>query len=343
MLNKGKSMNVCHGGSAKLMLSNSEETRISSFSEDLWPVDADFSRSRSQLIGGRLSAPGTRTEPSLQVVTWDEIGSLPESIFGIDYGEEKIFTIVPDGKVSGQLDLDALFVRKRTSKLLVMLHGALDRDVFTLPRMEYRRTLRDFDGSVLFIQDPTLYSHDKLTLGWYIGTQYDNGHEMLVHLIRSAMAVVDPKRLVIAGSSGGGFAALAVSARLPESSALVFSPQTSVENYHVHHRRRLISAAFPDLKPTTDTLIPLQERLDMGSLYSKGTSNQVYYLQNTGDPFHIRYHLWPFMKHAGLDLGRGEMRNHRIKVECRYLREGHGGPRPNQLRLYINRVFDGGF
>lgn len=302
-----------------------------------------FRGSRSALVNGRLSVPQNRSEPNLITLSWEDLASHPELVFGVDFGQEKLFTLVPDGAVSQYLDLDALFVRRRSPKLLVVFHGALDREEFTLPRWEYRRTLKEFDGSVLFVQDPTLYAHEKLTLGWYVGTQTDNAHHMIVRLINQASALIEPKQVLLTGSSGGGFAALAVSARIPNSSALVFSPQTSIENYYVGHRRRLMSSAFPLLMPTMESLTPFEDRLDMGALYSKGTSNRVFYLQNTGDPYHIKNHLLPFMRHAGLDLAKGDMRNERLKVECRYLRDGHGGPRPNQLRLYVNRVFEGGF
>lgn len=317
--------------------------RISTFSRELWPVDEAFRKTRSKPAGGRLSAPSDRRKENPTVLTWEELDTFPECIFGVDNGQEIFFTLVPDGRVSHQLDLDALLVKRRSSKLLVVLHGALDRGKYILPRMEFRTTLEKFDGSVLFIADPTLYVHEQLTLGWYVGSQVDNGHAMVEFLVRQAVKSLEPRQLVIAGSSGGGFAALAVSARIPESSALVFSPQTSIEKYNLNHRRRFISSAFPDIIPGFESLSAFEERLDMGSLYRKGTNNRVFYLQNTGDPMHMKNHCIPFMRHVGLDLLNGEMRNKRMKVECRFLREGHGGPKPKQLLLYVNRVFDGGF
>lgn len=81
----------------------------------------------------------------------------------------------------------------------------------------------------------------------------------------------------------------------------------------------------------------------MGALYSKGTNNKVLYLQNTGDPTHLKKHCLPFMRHTGLDLLEGEMRNERIKVEFSFLREGHGGPTASQMRQYVNKAFSDKF
>lgn len=317
--------------------------RISTFDATSWPIDEQFRETRSQLLNGRYSTPEPVPETDSHVLDWDQLREDPNSLFGIDRGEEVRFTITPDGDLSQHLDVDGLFVKRRSSKLLIVFHGALNRDKYTLPRFEYKSSLKDFDGSILFLQDPTLYLHKRLGLGWYIGTDSDDGHSIISYLVSEASRVLGPKQLVLAGSSGGGFAALAISARIPGSAALVFSPQTSVEKYNLNHRRRLMSAAFPTLTPTIETLTPLEDRLDMGALYSKGTENKIFYLQNTGDPFHMKNHCLPFLPHVGLNLSEGEMRNKRIKLECRFLSEGHNAPRPQQMRLYVNRVFEGGF
>lgn len=314
--------------------------RISVFDEALWPVDEAFARERTKLVNERFSVSSSLEEESSFELGWGELQDRPEEIFA---EQQKRFTVTPDGYVSEQLDLDGYFVRRDPSKLLVMFHGALDRDKYHLPRFEYQRALKDFDGSILFVQDPTLYVHPRLTLGWYIGTQLDDGHAMVARLINEAVNVLNTSHLVIAGSSGGGFASLAVSARIPGSSALVFSPQTSIENYTTGHRRRFISAAFPDLQPNFENLSSIENRIDMGALYSKGSQNRVFYLQNTGDPYHMKKHCLPFLEHAGLNFLDGEMRNERIRMECRYLSQGHNAPRANQLQLYVNRVFSGGF
>lgn len=294
-------------------------------------------------VDGRLSAPsGSGSDIQSEELSWYSISAEATKFFDLGKGEEKRYTIIPDGHVAKQLDLDVHFVRGHSSRLLVVLHGALDRKKFTLPRFEYKRSLKDFKGSILFVQDPTLYTHDRLTLGWYVGNHLDNGHAMVEHLVRAVAQAIGKPRILTAGSSGGGFAAMAISARIPGSEALAFSPQTSIEKYHVGHRQRLISAAFPELRPTRESLSAYENRFDLGAVYSKGTENHISYLQNTGDPVHTKNHLLPFMEHAGLDLFEGEMRNERIKVECRFLREGHGGPTPKQLNLYVNRVFQTG-
>lgn len=322
------------------LLSEPTSGRISSFDPSLWPVDDKFRAMRSLPVGGRLSAPlGSVSETQSVEISWEAISDEPTRFFNLSRGEEKRYTIVPDGHVAKQLDLDVHYVQGPSSRLLVVLHGALDRKKFTLPRFEYRRALKDFKGSILFVQDPTLYTHERLSLGWYVGNHLDNGHAMVEYLVRAIAQALGAPKILMAGSSGGGYAAMAISARIPGSEALAFSPQTSIEKYQRGHRQRLISAAFPGMRPTRENLIALQDRFDLGAIYSKGTSNHVSYLQNTGDPVHVRDHMLPFMKHAGLDLFEGEMRNDKIKVECRFLREGHGGPTPQQLNLYVNRVF----
>src|SRR5690625_3097942 len=143
--------------------------RISSFDPSLWPVDDKFRAMRSLPIDGRLSAPpGSVSETESDEISWGALNAEPTRFFDLDSGEEKRYTITPDGHVAKQLDLDVYFVKRQSNRLLVILHGALDRNKFTLPRFEYKRSLKDFRGSILFVQDPTLYTHEQLSLGWYV-------------------------------------------------------------------------------------------------------------------------------------------------------------------------------
>src|SRR5699024_7620338 len=134
----------------------------------------------------RYSNPEPGPETGSRVLDWDQLREDPNSLFGIDRGEEVRFTITPDSDLSQHLDVDGLFVKRRSSKLLIVFHGALNRDEYTLPRFEYKSSLKDFDGSILFLQDPTLYLHKRLGLGWYIGTDTDDGHSIISYLVSEA-------------------------------------------------------------------------------------------------------------------------------------------------------------
>src|SRR5699024_4210848 len=169
---------------------------------------------------GRLSAPRHDIDAAAMplAMTWQELNENAERVFNLDTNEERQFTITPDGVIAKELDLDGLFIKRHSTKLLVVFHGALAREKFILPRFEYQRALQDFDGSVLFLQDPTLYVHKDLTLGWYIGNHIDNAHSMIEHLINIVANVLEPTRVLLTGSRGGGFAALAISAKIAGSS-----------------------------------------------------------------------------------------------------------------------------
>lgn len=309
--------------------------KISTFREDLWRVDPDFSATLREPIGGRLSAAGSRDDDPL-LLSWRELNHKPDSLFRKQSGELP-FTILPDGTISKHLDLDGLFIYNGSEKLLVVFHGALARETYTLPRWEFKRALAGFEGSILFLQDPTLYVHDNLTLGWYVGTEDDDGHLMVRELVEKAIAVLEPRQVVFTGSSGGGFASLAVSAHFPDSTSLVFSPQTSIERYLQPHRTRLISSAFPNLDPSGIQLEHMKDRLDMGALYSTERLNKIYYIQNAGDLSHIEAHCIPFVEVVG--RSSGDQAAQRLRVEYKYLGHGHQPPRPHRFRAFVEDVF----
>lgn len=309
--------------------------RISTFNKELWPVDPTFRTSRNVPITGRLSASVDRPDDPL-LISWTELRQTPHLIFQ-DRPGEFTFTILPDGSLSEELDLDGLFDYRGTEKLLVVFHGALDRAIYTLPRWEYKRSLREFDGSILFLSDPTLYVHDQLGLGWYIGTERDNGHLMVRELVANAIKVLDPSQIVFMGGSGGGYASLAVSAHFPGSISLVFSPQTSVERYFISHRTRLISSAFPNLEPSESNLETMQDRLDMGVLYSTERANRIYYIQNSGDLSHLEAHCIPFVE--AVSRASRTFADEHLKVEYKYLGYGHQAPKPHRLLEYLEKAF----
>lgn len=311
--------------------------QISTFNLKLWEKDQEFQKRRNVLITTNVA----RID-DCAYLGWDEVCSTTDSPF-IDLSKEfeQQFRIVPDGNISRRLHLDALLIRRNSSKLLVVFHGALDREKYTLPRFEFKNTVKRFDGSVLFISDPSLQTHDELGLAWYVGDEVDNGHEMITTLVKEFARHLSAEKIVLTGSSGGGFTALATSFHIDGSVALPFSPQTSVEGYYQSHRARLVASAFSTWGDLKQNLMSNATRFDLGALYnSQVARNKVWFIQNTGDKFHTLNHCIPFAQSLGIDFSKGNYHNENCKFDLVLYRDGHKPPLPDMMNDYIARAFD---
>lgn len=153
----------------------------------------------------------------------------------------------------GGQHLDALLVNKESDTMVVAFHGALDRKTHAIPRFERLRTLNELPVSTLYVGDPTLWMGEHLRLSWYVGWLEFDAQRVIAEWAVAAALRVGASHVIFTGSSGGGFAALQVSALVPGSMALPFNPQTMVYQYRPHGRfwiqRSLMRAAWPHLAP----------------------------------------------------------------------------------------------
>lgn len=194
------------------------------------------------------------------------------------------------------LPLSALAIRRPGSRrLIVHLHGTLDRSRVSLPRFERLRSLSALDANLLLLSDTTLSVEPSLPTAWYVGTPEVALTDRYAALIRSVMTQWEVEHTVIAGSSSGGFAALALAPRVPEALAIAFSPQTRIRlrptatpfRQFVYNRFGGWDGieARPELRP----------RVDLLELYRRHDGGNAWYVQNTGDAEHLARHAAPFI------------------------------------------------
>lgn len=156
--------------------------------------------------------------------------------------------------------LDALLVNKGSDTLVVSLHGALNRQRFTLPRYERLRTLTAYSVSSMYFTDPTLYLDDQLQLGWYTGWKGQDVQSHIAEWIIAAQKAVSASKVIISGSSGGGFGALQISSKIPGSLAVVFNPSVYIRGYlnngekgaHATERK-YVTSVHPELSDLVKT------------------------------------------------------------------------------------------
>lgn len=205
--------------------------------------------------------------------------------------------------------LDILLVTKPSPTLVVSLHGAIDRKKYELPRFERFRSLNKFSVSALYLGDPSLWSGPDLELAWHTGWDDTDMYPIYADLIQLIASKIGARNIVLNGGSGGGFAALQVSALIPDSVAVVYNPQTSIYSY-MHPKwplmpqKRYIRNVWPSLVNediakfdfTQDWTIPMGDRLSAVRTYSKPRKNRVLYMINMQDLHHVEDHYKPFAR-----------------------------------------------
>ena len=169
-----------------------------------------------------VADPGTDGSLAPLVITGDP----RDSCFPTDRGAVRWSYDFGGGRI-----LDALGINEGGDVLVVSFHGALDRERYMLPRFERMASIRKLGLSSLYIADPALHLNSSLQLAWYTGWPEIDLLDIIAEQCVRAANDLDAKALILSGSSGGGYAALQVGARIDDSIALAFNPQTHIHGY----------------------------------------------------------------------------------------------------------------
>ncbi|WP_342318175.1 hypothetical protein [Corynebacterium mayonis] len=131
-------------------------------------------------------------------------------------------------------------------------------------------------------------------LHWHAGNIYaPNLQKQLADLISLAADQNMSDQIILVGGSAGGFASLILATLLPNSTALVWNPQTDLRRYHKSFVDQYERLAWRGKFPQGDGL-PIFSAV---SLYAEaGTQARVLYLQELSDEHHVTTHLAPFKK-----------------------------------------------
>lgn len=163
----------------------------------------------------------------------------------------------------GPLVLPFALQPDRGDILTVLFQGAVDRAKVRLPIfLRWRYQIELGLGPTLALADPTLDLSGAMRLGWYLGTEHDDLVPHLSTVIRRAADSLGVRHIVLAGSSGGGFAALQVASRLPEAVVVAMSPQTDLRQYS----RRLVHSAVE--RHSASRTFPGRRSIRRGSAFS---------------------------------------------------------------------------
>lgn len=264
------------------------------------------------------------------VVTAPSFADVP--LPGVDERQRASLTCEEDPR----LTLETLLLRRDHPDLVVVLHGALVRKDVTLPRFEWLRSLRERPENLLFVSDPSLAWDERVPLAWYVGPEQHDAMARVATEVSTLAQRLGTTRTAFTGSSGGGFASLALAASTPGSLAVSFSPQTRISRYGVTMAVKTFrTRLFPDHPDMDAVEAAHQGRVDMVHRWNEDPGSFVRYVQNSRDPDHIEAHMRPFLAATGVDPETFEG-NRRVSVALDDFGEGHSPPRPQQMRAHLD-------
>lgn len=203
-------------------------------------------------------------------------------------------------------DFPALYYPNESKALFVMMPSAINRQKMILPVFSrWTWALKGiFPGSVLCIADPTLDLDDQLQLGWLLGNkEHCATAELAEFVVKFAQLQGIPNdKIIIYGSSAGGFAALALAAHIEGSVAVAINSQTDALSYESSRQVALVRKSCFDDLPEDVIRHDYSDRVDMTSRWKNVNSSKVFLVQNELDVHHYDVHFKPFWKALGGSL-----------------------------------------
>ena len=249
-------------------------------------------------------------------------------------GAQRFRHAYPGGRM-----LDALLVNRGSRTLVVSFHGALDRKLFSIPRFERLRSLLKYRVNSLYFSDPSLHIDPSLELSWFTGWKNVNVHRDMASWITQSAEALGSERIVLTGSSGGGFAALMVGSYLPDSVVIAYSPQVDIRLYEADGKyphaakRSYLRHVWPELVQGQDIAKfnfattwneSIEERTSAVARYSQPRDTQILFVSNTRDIHHHQVHLPALRDALGNDPGRFQVLTYAGP-------EGHHPPGPAEF------------
>lgn len=134
--------------------------------------------------------------------------------------------------------------------LLCMGSGVIDQNTKSIPRFQRYRWKDNFEESLIYYFDPTLYLSTELQVGWCIGTKDDWYVEKISKIIKKIISNVKIKEenVLFYGTSSGGFVSSTLATLIKGSTAFVGNFQYSIFKVHTKiHLKNMQKYCFEGL------------------------------------------------------------------------------------------------
>lgn len=244
---------------------------------------------------------------------------------------------------SNSWNFPALYYPNEAKSLFVLLPSAVDRQKSSLPAF-HRWTWADsgfFPGNVLCISDPTLTLHEDLKLGWMLGNKDSCATSELSEFITEFAKAkgIPHDKIVIYGSSAGGFAALAMAAHIEGSVAVAVNPQIDATSYVFTAQVDLVCKTCFGMSKE-DVHQQFEKRVDMTRRWEDVKYSKAFIVQNTTDTHHYIKHYTPFWRALGGNPEAAGVSYAGRHLAWLYTAEGGHGPETKDMANEIITLLD---
>lgn len=236
-----------------------------------FPVDTDYRRWRQKQY---------RYTPD----EFMALERLPSGLFMLDYGP---------------VELAMLIKNRRASASFYGFHAAqspLTRQ--PVPYFQGRKVAPKRLNQIL-ISDPSLYLHDDVRVGWFLGNKHCDLLEELPPIMDRIDALMGAERRLLWGNSAGGTAALRYAR--DQDVSVVMNPQIILTNFTFGRVRPWMQHGW-DI-PDHDNSWFFAEKI--GDLRNTPPKGRIVYCQNEHDD-HVELQLKPLAEILGVSLAPGD-------------------------------------
>ena len=197
----------------------------------------------------------------------------------------------------GRQWLDLYVEDRRSHATLVMFHSALTGQQRFVPVFQGRWLAEQASVNLIAVADPSIALGD-VDLAWYLGNRpMGSLPPLLGPLIKHAARCLRTQRLILAGSSGGGFAATMYGQWLPNSLVLAVNPRLDLSAKPTAAVPRYLRECHGARSRTPLERIR-REFMTARNVAIAGAelSSTVLLYQNMGDAVFLRHQAIPFIR-----------------------------------------------
>ncbi|WP_117149367.1 alpha/beta hydrolase [Paraliobacillus zengyii] len=188
-------------------------------------------------------------------------------------------------------------IKSDSDKAIIFGSGAYDATSdLNPPIFQRHKWMKHFDETLIYFNDPTLYL-GKINIGWGFGSATSYYLEEIAEILSILLEKIkiDRKKVLLYGSSAGGFMALMLGGILKGAHVLVNNPQTIVWNYYDRHVNSMFNVTMPALN-RDEIIETYKHRLNVYEFYKKNEYvPDIKYIQNSASERDIVAHLNPFI------------------------------------------------
>lgn len=226
-----------------------------------------------------------------------------------------------------------------SDELVITFHGAYRKEKYEHPRFERVRSLKGAVPTHIALADPTVLprSEQEDAAGLVSRRPWLGSDGRHSQGDSPGEGAVRAKHVLFIGGSGGGHAALRMSAHLPGSLTYVQAPATDIHRCFPTAKKNYFETVWPGWDPES-LLDAFPERFNMPELYRRRSpENFVYYAQSTRDPHYLETHFEPFRAATPeKPTGPAEPRGRRWLSLYEGAKEGHGAMTPPEFREHLD-------